>query len=280
MDGARVTAGALAPEPVPAVPKIRLSAVTKTYPPAGGGAAPTVALDHVSVMVGEGELVCLLGPSGCGKSTVLNLVAGFEAPTAGGVTVDGRPVGPPGPDRAMVFQQPQLFPWLSVLDNITFGPRMAGVPASRYGLEAACYLRLIGLDGFERHAPHQLSGGMRQRVALARALIGNPRVLLMDEPFAALDAQTRLSMQELLAGLRTTTRTTILFVTHDVDEALFLADRILVMSARPGRVVAEIPVPAAQARSFDAFLDDPAIAALRRDVIRMVRAEAQRAGPD
>ncbi|MBP2231944.1 NitT/TauT family transport system ATP-binding protein [Azospirillum agricola] len=277
MDGARLTAAeGIAAPASPAPPKIHLRDASKRFAGLRGG-TPTLALDRVSLEVAEGELVCLLGPSGCGKSTVLNLVAGFETPSSGSVTVDGRPVGAPGPERAVVFQQPQLFPWLSVLDNITFGPRMAGVPERVYRPEAERYVRLIGLTGFERHAPYHLSGGMRQRAALARAWIGNPRVLLMDEPFAALDAQTRLTMQELLLGLRRQTGTTILFVTHDVDEALFLADRILVMGSRPGRVTAEIRVPSSDARDVDGFLDDPVLMALRRDVVRLVREEARKA---
>ncbi|MFL7906059.1 NitT/TauT family transport system ATP-binding protein [Azospirillum baldaniorum] len=258
--------------------KIRVEGVVKTYA-ADRAVARTTALQDVSLHLGEGELVCLLGPSGCGKSTVLNLIAGFERPEFGAVTVDGRPVERPGPDRAVVFQQPQLFPWLNVLDNVTFGPRMAGVPAARYREDAARYLRLVGLTGFERHAPYELSGGMRQRVALARAWIANPAVLLMDEPFAALDAQTRLTMQELLLDLRRATGTTILFVTHDIDEALFLADRVLVMTARPGRIKAEVAVPRAAVRDFDSLFDDPAMAQRRHDLVALVREEARKAAP-
>ena len=172
-----------------------------------------------------------------------NLIAGFDKPTTGAVLLDGKPVSRPGPERGFVFQQPTLFPWLNVLDNVTFGPRMAGIAASTYLPEAERYLALVGLEGFERHAPWQLSGGMRQRVALARAWLPNPEILLMDEPFGALDAQTRLMMQELLTEVWASTRTTILFVTHDVDEALFLADRVLVMSARPGTIREELHSP-------------------------------------
>ncbi|PWC40359.1 ABC transporter ATP-binding protein [Azospirillum sp. TSO22-1] len=270
MDGSGVIA--------PPRAKIRVESVVKTYA-ADRAAARTTALQDVSLHLGEGELVCLLGPSGCGKSTVLNLIAGFERPEFGAVTVDGRPVERPGPDRAVVFQQPQLFPWLSVLDNVTFGPRMAGVPPARYREDAERYLRLVGLTGFERHAPYELSGGMRQRVALARAWIANPAVLLMDEPFAALDAQTRLTMQELLLDLRRATGTTILFVTHDIDEALFLADRVLVMTARPGRIKAEVAVPRAAVRDFDNLFDAPAMAQRRHDLIALVREEARKAAP-
>ena len=176
-----------------------------------------------------------------------------------------------------MFQQPTLFPWLSVLDNVTFGPRMAGVPASTYLSDARRYLALVGLEGFEHHAPWQLSGGMRQRVALARAWLPGPEILLMDEPFGALDAQTRLMMQELLIDVWTSTRTTILFVTHDVDEALFLADRVLVMSARPGTVREELRVPFERPRDIESLTADPEFGALKRRVLHVVREEARRA---
>jgi NitT/TauT family transport system ATP-binding protein len=227
--------------------------------------------------VGDGEFVCLLGPSGCGKSTVLNLVAGFEDPDSGSLQQDGRPIIGPSPERGMVFQQPTLFPWLTVLENVTFGPRMAGKPASEYRPQAERYLRLVGLQGFEHHAIWQLSGGMRQRVALARAWLSNPEVLLMDEPFGALDAQTRLMMQELLISLWQQTGTTILFVTHDVDEALLLADRVLVMSARPGIVREELRVPFARPRSIENLVTDTEYASLKRRILHTVREEAERA---
>jgi NitT/TauT family transport system ATP-binding protein len=257
---------------------IQLDGVGKAFASGGGGkAARTLALDNVSLSIAEGEFVCLLGPSGCGKSTILNLVAGFEAADSGKVSFDGAPVGAPGPERGVVFQQPLLFPWLDVIDNITFGPRMAGVSPEVYGPQAERYLRLVGLQGFGQHGPHQLSGGMRQRVALARAWLPQPRALLMDEPFGALDAQTRLVMQELLTSIWESSGTTLLFVTHDVDEAIALADRVLVMSARPGRIREEWKVPFERPRKLEEIVADPRFGELKREVLKAVRQEARAA---
>ncbi|RYF41735.1 MAG: ABC transporter ATP-binding protein [Comamonadaceae bacterium] len=258
-------------------PLIELAGVSKSFAGGKAGAAATAALDHVSLRIAEGEFVCLLGPSGCGKSTILNLVAGFEQADEGRVVFDGQPVRAPGPDRGVVFQQALLFPWLNVIDNVTFGPRMAGVPAAQYLPEAERYLRLVGLQGFEKHAPWQLSGGMRQRAALARAWLPGPRALLMDEPFGALDAQTRLMMQELLTTVWESSGTTVLFVTHDVDEAIALADRVLVMSARPGRIAREWTIPFERPRQLDDILADNRFAPLRRDVLQVVREQARAA---
>jgi ABC-type nitrate/sulfonate/bicarbonate transport system ATPase subunit len=180
--------------------------------------------------------VCLLGPSGCGKSTALNVVAGFITPDAGTVTVDEEPVLGPGPDRAVVFQQYVLFPWLSVADNVDFGLRMAGMPRDERRGRVAQAIRLVGLTGFEPKYPKELSGGMQQRVGIARVMAIEPRVMLMDEPFGALDSQTRYMMQQLLLRVRSERQTTILFVTHDIDEAILLGDRIYLMTARPGRI--------------------------------------------
>ncbi len=201
--------------------KIDVRAVSKSFRPRKS-APETLALQDVSLSVGDGEFVCLLGPSGCGKSTVLNLIAGFERASKGEVLLEGVPVRRPGPDRGVVFQEPMLFPWLNVLDNVTFGPRMNGVRTSEYLPAAMQLIQQVGLSGFEKHRSYELSGGMKQRVALARAWIGKPHVLLMDEPFAALDAQTRAMMQEQLVKLWEQTKITVLFVTHDVDEAIFL----------------------------------------------------------
>ena len=258
-------------------PLIELSGVSKSFATGNNGATSTLALDAVSLQIHEGEFVCLLGPSGCGKSTVLNLVAGFDRPDQGKVLFDGQAVREPAPDRGVVFQQPLLFPWLSVQDNVTFGPRMAGAAAAQYLPEAERYLQLVGLRGFERHAPWQLSGGMRQRAALARAWMTHPRTLLMDEPFGALDAQTRLTMQELLIDIWERTGTTVLFVTHDVDEAIALADRVLVMSARPGRIAREWRIPFERPRRLDDILADTRFAPLRRDVLQVVREQARAA---
>ena len=231
----------------------------------------TTALEHLSFSIREGEFVCLLGPSGCGKSSVLDLLCGFEKPSDGRILVEGAPVKAPGPDRGIVFQEALLFPWLSVLDNITFAPRLAGVPADVYRTRAAHLIALMGLDGFENHAPYELSGGMRQRAAIARAWISEPRLLLMDEPFGALDAQTRLSMQEQLLVAREATNATVLFVTHDIEEALFLADRILVLSARPGHIAEEITVPFVRPREYEALLGDPRFGELKRRIVTQLR---------
>ncbi|MCC8978172.1 ABC transporter ATP-binding protein [Bradyrhizobium acaciae] len=236
----------------------------------------TVALDGLSLGVGEGEFVCLLGPSGCGKSTVLDLLAGFEQPTRGRVTIDGKPVGRPSPDRGIVFQEATLFPWLSVIDNITFASRLAGRPASEYRPRAQELIEMMGLRGFEHHAVYELSGGMRQRVAIARAWISQPLLLLMDEPFGALDAQTRLAMQELLLAAREQRRSTVLFVTHDIEEALFLSDRIAIMSGRPGRIVEEIIVPYPRPRAYQEIIAMRSFGELKRSILATLREQAAR----
>jgi len=257
-------------------PRVHLANVSRTFAPASRRQPPFQALGDVSLELWPGEFVCLLGPSGCGKSTILNLIAGFDRPDRGAVNIDGQPVVRPGPDRGFVFQQPTLFPWLNVLDNVTFGPRMAGVPQPQYLEDAYRYLSLVGLKGFEKHAIWQLSGGMRQRAALARAWLPNPGILLMDEPFGALDAQTRLMMQELLTSVWSATKTTILFVTHDVDEALFLADRVLIMSARPGRIREHLHVPFERPRDIEDLAADPEFGQLRKRVLHIIREEAYR----
>ena len=194
------------------------------------------ALDNVNLEVKDEEFICILGPSGCGKTTLLRIIAGLDKPTAGEVLLDGVIVDKPGQDRGMVFQDYSLFPWRTVIDNIVFGLEVLGVDKSeRYG-SAREYLELLGLEKFENSFPYELSGGMRQRIAIVRALINNPKLLLMDEPFGALDAQTRNIMQAELLRIWEKKHKTILFVTHSVDEAVFLADRIVVMSARPGTI--------------------------------------------
>jgi len=226
--------------------KISFRDITKEFVPHAGG-VPMKAIDGLSLDIEEKDFVCLIGPSGCGKSTLLNLLAGFEAATSGTVTLDGRPITGPGPDRGVVFQEGALFPWLSVLDNVCFGPRRLGLSRDSYLQEAQAILEQVGLSAFAHHLPSELSGGMRQRVAIARALINRPPVLLMDEPFAALDPQTRVLMQEMLLQIWERDNRTLLFITHDVEEALFLGSRVIVMSSRPGRVLrdvrAELPRP-------------------------------------
>jgi NitT/TauT family transport system ATP-binding protein len=226
---------------------ISFKGVCKTYP----GKAGVHALENVNLTIGEGEFVALLGPSGCGKSTLLNLAAGFEELTEGSMTFDGQPVRKPGPDRGVVFQEASLLPWLPVWENVVFGPKVQKAARSDYEPRAREILKLVGLETFHKALPVQLSGGMRQRAGIARVLVMQPRALLMDEPFAALDAQTRLSMQELLLDVWQEFKTTVLFVTHDIDEAILLADRICVMSARPGRITREIPIDLRRPRRID-----------------------------
>lgn len=234
-----------------------------------------IAADRVSFQVARGEFICVLGPSGCGKSTVLNAIAGFDAPYEGRVAVGGRQVEGPGPDRGMVFQQPTLFPWKSVRQNIAFGPRMLGKGRKEVAETAAALIEMVGLSRFADAYPHTLSGGMQQRVALARALATKPGVLLMDEPFGALDAQTRVVMQEHLLKLWLQVGATIVFVTHDVDEAIFLADRVLIMTAAPGRIKRDLKVPLARPRSSAVALSPPFLA-LKEECLELIREESLR----
>jgi NitT/TauT family transport system ATP-binding protein len=215
------------------------------------------ALDDFNLDVRDGEFVCLLGPSGCGKTTVLRIVAGLESKTAGSVRVKGKDVVSAGPNRGMVFQEFALFPWRTVRKNVEFGPEVKRVPPEKIHEMSSRLIELVGLKGFEDAHPNQLSGGMKQRVAIARALANDPAVLLMDEPFGSLDAQTRNLMQRELLRIWTATRKTVIFVTHSVDEAVFLADRIVVMTARPGRVreVFEIPVARPRDRTSREFIE-------------------------
>ncbi len=208
------------------------------YP--GGVGGPAVA--DLNLEIAPGEFVCLLGPSGCGKSTVLNIVAGLIQPSSGQVLIDDDEVDKPGADRGMVFQQPTLLPWKTVLDNVALGPQLNGHSAVEAERTARSFLGLVGLADYAKHYPSQLSGGMQQRVGIIRALANYPRILLMDEPFSALDAQTRATMQEALLAIWAEFRTTVCFVTHDIEEAVFLGDRVVVMSAAPGRILDVMPV--------------------------------------
>lgn len=214
----------------------------KTFPTPGGN---VTALKGVNFEVFRREFMCVIGPSGCGKSTLIRILAGLEAESSGKVLLDGVPVTGPGSDRGMVFQSYTLFPWLTVKQNVMFGPKMEGRSGPAVEGEARQWIDLVGLSPFENSFPHQLSGGMKQRVAIARALANRPRILLMDEPFGALDAQTRAQMQSYLLQIWRNLDVTILFITHDLDEAVFLADRILVLRANPGEVdeIIEVSVP-------------------------------------
>jgi NitT/TauT family transport system ATP-binding protein len=194
------------------------------------------ALHDINLSIKENEFICFIGPSGCGKTTLLRIIAGLDEPTSGAVYLKGEAITGPGPERGMVFQEYSLFPWRTVLDNIAFGPQLKGVSKEERYEKARLYLRMVGLERFEESYPHELSGGMKQRVAIARALVNDPLALLMDEPFGALDAQTRNVMQSELLRIWNEERKTIVFVTHSVDEAIYLGDRIMIMSTRPGRI--------------------------------------------
>ncbi|WP_050422460.1 ABC transporter ATP-binding protein [Bradyrhizobium tropiciagri] len=236
----------------------------------GDGADAFEAVRDLDFAIAPGELVCVLGPSGCGKSTLLGALAGHLPVTQGRLTVDDQAVLGPSPDRGIVFQQHTLFPWKRVRDNVAFGPKMRGVGRSERYQAADEILRLVGLEGFERFYPSQLSGGMQQRVEIARVLINRPRVLLMDEPFGALDAQTRSMMQEVLLDIWTRIPTTTIFVTHDIEEALFLADRVIVMSARPGRVIEDIRLPFGRPRRAE-LVTEPDFVRLKRRILDLLR---------
>jgi NitT/TauT family transport system ATP-binding protein len=253
------------------VPAISASGVWHAFRSRGRS---SLALQDVSFTVSPGEFVCLLGPSGCGKSTLLNLVAGFLRPTRGHVEVAGRRVERAGPDRGVVFQQFALFPWLTALENVEFGPRMAGVGLAQRRRRSMEYLAMVGLTGHENKFPAKLSGGMKQRVAIARALVNDPATLLMDEPFGALDAQMREIMQEELVRITQQERKTVVFVTHSIAEAVFLADRVVTLTAAPGRVKAIVEVPLRHPR--DKFSAE--FTALESRLNHLLREEITRAG--
>ena len=250
-------------------PVLRIRGVARRFASQHG---ETLALQATDLDVAENDFVTILGPSGCGKSTLLRIVAGLDEASEGEVLLDGRPVRGPGADRGMVFQSYTLFPWLTVLDNVAFGLRERGLPREEQRRIAQGFVERVGLKGFQSHYPRQLSGGMQQRTALARALANRPRMLLMDEPFGALDHQTRELMQELLLGIWEAERTTVLFVTHDIDEAVFLGSRVVVMSARPGRVKLDLPVDLPHPRHY-AMKTSPRFAALKAELMEQVRSE-------
>jgi NitT/TauT family transport system ATP-binding protein len=252
--------------------KISCRSVTKSYASTKTGVDAVTALDKVSFDVAEGEIFSLVGPTGCGKSSSLNLIAGFETPTAGEVFVNGHAVDGPGPDRAVVFQQAALFPWMTVFDNVVLGAKSQGMPKAEYVARANELLAAVGLEKFHHHYPYQLSGGMQQRTQIARALLSRPQVLLMDEPFGALDYQTRLLMQELLLRLWEQFNPTIFFITHDVSEAIFISDSVAVMSARPGRLKLRLSVPFPKPRTME-FLTTPEFGEMEHQVLTAVQEE-------
>ena len=235
-----------------------------------------LAVSDVSIDVAPGEFVSIIGPSGCGKSTLLNALAGFLKPTTGRVSVDGEVITQPGADRGMVFQQHSLFPWKTVRENVEFGLKMKGIPKYQRRTAAKTLLGLAGLSAFEDHFPERLSGGMKQRVGIVRALATGPRILLLDEPFGALDAQTRLIMQQILTNIWQRLKTSVLFVTHDIDEAIFLSDRVYVMTARPGCIKAEIQVPLPRPREPAVTMSSEFLA-LRRGLMSLIREESLKA---
>lgn len=248
---------------------IALQAVTKAFF-TRSATDPLVAVKEVSVGISDGEFLSIVGPSGCGKTTLLNMVAGFEAPTRGRVMLDGEPIVRPGPERAVVFQQPSLLPWMTVEENIAFGVMLAAGPKGVDRERLHDTVEVMGLSGFEAHRPYQLSGGMQQRVAIARALMTDPRILLMDEPFGALDAQTRSDMQRFLLKLWKVNRPTVLFVTHDVEEAVLLGDRVVVMTVRPGEVALDLPISLPRPRQWDQVLT-PEFNEYKRRILAVLR---------
>ena len=257
-----------------ALNQLSIRGVSRTFTSARGKA--TQALLPVDFEVRENDFVTILGPSGCGKSTMLRIVAGLDFPTTGQVVLDGQPVEGPGADRGMVFQSYTLFPWLTIEQNIRFGLREKGMPEAQQKERADYFIAKVGLRGFEGHFPKQLSGGMQQRTAIARALANDPKILLMDEPFGALDNQTRVLMQELLLGIWEAERKTVMFVTHDIDEAIFMANRVAVFSARPGRIKADIPVNLPHPRHYT-IKTSPEFMDLKARLTEEIRAESMAA---
>jgi ABC-type nitrate/sulfonate/bicarbonate transport system ATPase subunit len=255
------------------VSRLSIRNVGKTFPGVRRHAPPTEALRPVSLDVADNDFITVLGPSGCGKSTLLRLVAGLEVPSTGEILLDDTPIRGPGADRGVVFQSYTLFPWLTVRDNICFGLREKGMALAEQRDISDRFIARMGLQGFEDHYPKQLSGGMQQRVAIARALANDPKILLLDEPFGALDNQTRLLMQELLLDTWEAARKTVLFVTHDIDEAIFMANRVVVFSARPGRIKCEVVTDLPHPRHYT-IKTSAAFIALKARLTEEIRVEA------
>jgi NitT/TauT family transport system ATP-binding protein len=261
------------PAPKPANGHVEVKNFSLSYETLDGSVA---AVSDTQIHVNPGEFVSIVGPSGCGKSTLLNAVAGFLEPTTGTVTVDGERVKGPSAERGMVFQQYSLFPWKTVRENVEFGLKMRGMARSQRERAARTLLGLAGLDAFENHYPERLSGGMKQRVGIVRALATGPKVLLLDEPFGALDAQTRVIMQQILTNMWQRLKISVLFVTHDIDEAIFLSDRVYCMTARPGSIKAEIPIPLERPRQQSMMMSSEFLA-LRRGLMSLIREESIKA---
>ena len=251
--------------------QLEIQNISRVFP--GKKGTQTQALTPIDFNVNENDFVTILGPSGCGKSTMLRIIAGLDHPTTGQVLLDGKRITSPGADRGMVFQSYTLFPWLTVEQNICFGLREKGMSAAEQKERSAYFINRVGLKGFEQHFPKQLSGGMQQRTAIARALANDPKILLLDEPFGALDNQTRLLMQELLLGIWESAQKTVLFVTHDIDESIFMANRIAVFSARPGRIKTEIKVNLPHPRHYT-VKTTPEFMELKARLTEEIRAEA------
>jgi NitT/TauT family transport system ATP-binding protein len=253
--------------------KLHIHNVSKTYRSDG---QEVLAIDEIDLKIKNEEFATILGPSGCGKSTLLRIVAGLIKPTKGIVRLDGNVISRPGQDRGMVFQSYTLFPWLTVTENIRFGLEISGMVKSKQEQIAQEFVEKVGLKGFEKTYPRGLSGGMKQRVAIARALANNPAILLLDEPFGALDAQTRALMQELLTQIWEELHKTILFVTHDVEEAIFLSDRVFIMTARPGKIKAEIDISLERPRSYEMKATESFLN-LKKQALALIREEAIKA---
>jgi len=253
--------------------KLHIHNVSKTYRSDG---QEVLAIDEIDLKIKNEEFATILGPSGCGKSTLLRIVAGLIKPTKGIVRLDGNVITRPGQDRGMVFQSYTLFPWLTVSENIQFGLEISGMAKVKQEQIAQEFVEKVGLKGFEKTYPKGLSGGMKQRVAIARALANNPAILLLDEPFGALDAQTRALMQELLTQIWEELHKTILFVTHDVEEAIFLSDRVFIMTARPGKIKAEIDIPLERPRSYEIKATESFLN-LKKNALGLIREEAIKA---